>query len=66
MTTASAEEMAQLEADATAALAGAVATSRSSRNASGWPFRSKRSRFAEMYQKLGSSRPRSAVWSGGS
>ena len=56
MTTDSAEEMAQLEAEATAALerAGDLAALDECERVA---FRSKRSRFAEMYQKLGSSPP---------
>lgn len=56
MTTASAEEMAQLEADATAALAGAGDIAQLDERER-VAFRSKRSRFAEMYQKLGSTPP---------
>jgi phenylalanyl-tRNA synthetase alpha chain len=56
VTTDSAEEMAQLEAEATAALerAGDLAALDECERVA---FRSKRSRFAEMYQKLGSSPP---------
>ena len=56
MTTNPAEEMAQLEAEATAALerAGDLAALDECERVA---FRSKRSRFAEMYQKLGSSPP---------
>ena len=56
MTTDQAEEIALLEAEATAALEGALdlaALEESERAA----FRSKRSRFAEMYQALGSKEP---------
>jgi phenylalanyl-tRNA synthetase alpha chain len=56
MTTDPAEEIAELEAEATAALEGAtdlVSLEERERVA----FRSRRSRFAEMYQKLGSKAP---------